>query len=267
MKIDKNGISNVDKVQAVSLLNNLRTGKRVYGNVAEGLKITLKKLDKAFESDRASKSSNWELVDSEHKANIAKLKAGIRGEEMLADYLSKIIRKNKKLDGIVVFTSLASDDINEEKDVDYIPDTDFIVAYGSHLMILDAKNIATNPEMPIYMEGNTLCLPGGKELLTIHPSTGVWKGIFESKSIPYKSIQEMFVIINNKGALIWKNEDYYKILSKPIFIGDLEAHLEAWIENIGDEPLSLKLATQVAKMQIRKEKVMKFDEAVMTRFN
>lgn len=54
MVINKDGIIEEDKKLAISILNKLRSGSRVIGNPAEGLKITLKKLDEQSKIKDAS---------------------------------------------------------------------------------------------------------------------------------------------------------------------------------------------------------------------
>ncbi|BCP63997.1 hypothetical protein SUT503_10550 [Streptococcus parasuis] len=58
---------------------------------------------------------------------------------------------------------------------------------------------------------------------------------------------------SNTGALIWKNDVWFRSNVKPLHISDLVDFLKTWIED-KDNETSLKLLTTIANMQIKKEK-------------
>lgn len=249
---------------AIRVLNKLRAGSMVFGNPAEGLKITLKKLEQEDQNLSMPKSkTDWQVKNKENKVDINKLKAGIKGEESLASHLQKIIKYNKKLDGLVAFASLSIDpDRNKnnedlEDPEDYIPDSDFLCVYGNHIMVLDSKAINTDPLTPLYLHKNEMKILS-KTLFEVKPSTPVWKSYLRKNRYNDFFINGCIVVVNNTGCFIWKNEYWYKSDCRPIYIGDLEEHLVEWIESIeakhGPQKVSLELLSIIASTQIRKDK-------------
>lgn len=250
MKIVKDSINPNDKLIALSVINRLKAGDRVFGNPAEGLKQTLKKLEEELESKNASKNAlDFLDNDGEIKAQISKINAGIKGEETLAEYFEKIVKHDEQLQDIILFASLSDP---EQSSDEYISDSDFIAVYGNHVLILDAKNIRTSPEVPIYLDGNTLVSVGGVELLELHPSVFVWRKIFQKDQSTYLSIHGCVVIVNNSGAIVWKNQDWHKSEVKPLHISELVDFLHDWIKD-KDPETNLSLLTTMAKMQVKKE--------------
>lgn len=267
MKIikDANNIAPEDKFTAQSVVNKLKVGKRVFGNPAEGLKQTLKKMEEEHEEAMKNKSVlDFLDNDGEYKSNHAKLKAGINGEETLAEYFENVIKLDKTLQDIILFASLSDPEQNKGGD-DYIADSDFIAVYGNHIMILDAKNIPTNPEIPIYLDNGSLCSVGGKPILELHPSVFVWKKIFNKYRCEYLTVHGCTVIINKSGACIWKNKEWHSSEVKPIHISELIDFLHDWVKD--KEPsTNLSLLTILAKMQIKKEQTSIDLRSAMKRF-
>lgn len=249
MRIDKSNIRKEDIPQATKVLNRLRMRDFVFGNPAEGLKQTLIDLEKKLEEHDSQ--DGWVTVDKQLKSQIAKTKAGINGEQDLASFLQKEIKENQNLDGSIAFTSLSIDNIQNEE-LDYTPDSDFLFIHGDAILILDAKNITTNPELPVYIHGNKL-MAVDKELLEVKPSTYVWRNYLNKKGVEYSKIEGCIVIINKSGCTIWKNEDWYQSQCKPIFIGELKEFLENWVETVNNKTISLNMLTQIANTQIKKE--------------
>lgn len=243
------------KAEALSVLNALKVGKRVFGNVAEGLKITLRNKEKQLQNLEDNKSKLEVLsVGDDIKSDIKLLKAGIKGEEDLAEYLEQIIKYDPSLRDIVFFASLSDPEQNNGGD-DYISDSDFIAVYGNNILIMDAKNIRTNPEVPIYLQGDTLVSASGQELMELHASTHIWRNIFEKYGLDMTEIgvRGCVVIVNSTGALVWKNETWFRSNVKPMHMSDLVQFLQDWIRG-KDNTTSLQLLTTIANMQIKKEK-------------
>ena len=249
---DLENISDSDKLVALRVMNRLKAGDRVFGNPAEGLKITLKSIEDSHDEDESNKGVlDFLSNDDEYKVQLARIKAGIRGEKTLAEYFEKIVKHDEILQDVVLFASL-SDPEQSDDSQGYISDSDFVAIYGNHALILDAKNIRTNPELPIYLEGNDLVTVGGVLLLELHSSIFVWKKIFKNNETPYTSIHGVTVIVNNSGACIWKNQDWHKSDVKPIHISELVKFLHEWVKEKSPET-NLSLLTTLVKMQIRKE--------------
>lgn len=251
MKINKDGISEEDHEYALRILQQLRMGKRCIGNPAEGLKKTLMDLEKKGNKEHGE--TEFVLNDIELKGQIAKLKAGITGEETLAEYMERLCKLNPKINNIVLFASLSYE--QEDNDKDYIPDTDFLAIYGTNIMVIDAKNITTSPQVPIYLEDGVVKTPT-KELIEVRPSTYLWQKVFDKNQIEYSSIDGSICIVNKTGATIYKNQDWYAGHTKLIHISELEKFLIDWIDRCdekGDNTTSLKLLTQIAKTQIKQE--------------
>lgn len=249
MRINKNNIKDEDKELAIRLLNKLRAGKRVIGNPAEGLKITLRKLDKEL-ADFNTKSSptEFKIKNKSLVSDINLLKAGISGEEKLSEYLEILIKHNKKINNIIAFASLNNTECGSSSE-DFLFDTDFILVYGNHLLILDAKNIHTSPEIPLYIDEENILKNPSKEILALSPSTHIWRETFSKNRIPISSISGCIIIVNDSGAIILKNQTWYQSDCKPMHISDLESYLMQWIEGKDDEA-SLSLLTKLAKYQI-----------------
>lgn len=250
MKIDKTGINEEEKHQAQRLLNQLRGGQRVFGNPAEGLKKSLRELDVEDEKSQ----TEFELQNVEKQKEIKKVKAGINGEEGLANYLSKILKLEEDLEGIVAFASLSIGNNEEQmEEKGYIADTDFLLIYGSNIMILDAKNVKTNPENPVFMQEGALCNMNSTLLDEIIPSTNLWGKYFERMQIDIEDITEYLVIYNKVGATILKNGEWHQSLIKPIHVSDIKDILKEWVRD-KENTLPLKLVTKLSDGQIRKEK-------------
>lgn len=262
---DAENIASEDKLQALAIMNKLKAGNRVFGNPAEGLKITLKNLERQLSSMEASRGKLEYMVnDGEIRDNIAKIKAGITGEEKLAEWFERVVKYDEGLEDIILFASLSDPDQNDGGD-DYISDSDFVAIYGKHVLILDAKNVRTNPEIPIYLDGDNLVAAGGKLLLELHPSTFVWKNVFRKFNCEIETVKGCAVIVNETGACIWKNQDWHKSEVQPVHISDLVPYLHEWIKDkTPNTPLSL-LAT-MSKMQIRKENTGNDLSSVRRRF-
>lgn len=252
MKIVKDHIENEDKMLALNVLNRIRAGDRVFGSPAEGLKETLRKVEKDMSAAEENKGE-LEYLDNtgEFKEQITLLKAGIKGEEQLAEYFEKIVKYDESLQDIICFASLSDPEQNNGGD-DYISDSDFVAVYGNNILILDAKNIRTNPEMPIYLDGDDLVSVGGKPVLELHPSVNIWRNIFRKYNCTYLSIHGCVVIVNKIGACIWKNGEWYKSNVKPVHISELVNFLHDWIKDKQPE-VNLSLLTTIAKMQIKEE--------------
>jgi hypothetical protein len=253
MRIDLNGIKEEDKVLANSLINKFKAGDFCIGNPGEGLKQQLSKLELEQDKRKAGKLE-WGLKDPQLETDIALTKAGIIGEEQLAEYLAILCRGDDKLSGIVFFTSLSyKRDYQQEEE--YIPDTDFILVYGKNVLIIDAKNIKTSPFVEITLEdGFIKTVEKGKELIPVKRSTPVWKQIFKEKGIEYDSMTGYVCIVNDTGALI-ESSMWYDDLTL-IHISNLRQVLGEWVDWCNehyDNILSLKMLTELAKGQILKE--------------
>lgn len=245
-----------DQLLVKKIMEKLRGGNRVFGNVAEGLKQTLKNRETELENLKSNRNPlDYLENDSELLHDIKLLKAGINGEEELAEYLRKIIKLDKSLQDVIFFASLSDPEQNEiGEENGYIADSDFIALYDRHILIMDAKNIATSSEIPIYLEGNNLMSTGNKPLLELHPSTYVWKNIFTKNGVMYNSLHGCTVIINKSGSIIWKNSEWYESEVKPLHISELIDFLHSWIENTnvtGTPEVPLSLLLILSKMQIK----------------
>lgn len=255
MRIDKNGVSEENRIEAASILQKLRDGSRLFGNVAEGLEKTLKKREKELEEfTKASNPLDFLHDDSEFREDIKKLKAGINGELKLAEYIETIIKLDDELQDIIFFASLADPDQQDiAKENGYISDSDFIAVYGNDILIIDAKNVNTTPEIPLFIQGKTLISAAGVEIYELHPAVHVWRKVFEKYGINYiSSVHGCSVIVNNKGATIWRNPAWKASEAKPLHIAEFRQFLLDWIEKKDKNPVvNLNLLVTISKMQIR----------------
>ena len=253
MKIIKRNVKEEDKEYALDILNKLRSGVRVFGSPAEGLKKTLSKLEENAPEEDNINTLEYHLNDSEYEEKKAKLKKGIKGEETLAEYWEKVIRLDPVLSDIIVYASLG--DETQQKDKDYIPDTDFLCIYGKDILVVDAKNINTKPDIPIFVQGNGIysALNHDEPILEVNPSTGYWKRTFEEEyqGEEINSIIGCVCIINKTGCEIFKDDDWLNSDIKPIHISELVEYLHGWVEEKESE-FDLNLLTLIMKKQIRK---------------
>lgn len=269
--IGRSNVKDEDKLTAVKIINRLKSGDRVFGNVAEGLKDTLSKIEKAHDEEIKNMGKlDFSINDNEYKAQVAQINAGIKGEEMLAEYIEKIIKYDKELSDIICFASL-SDPEQDSGNGEYISDSDFVCVYGNSILILDAKNIYSNPEIPIYIDhsisgnGYSLLMAGGKELIEIHPSTHVWLNIMNKNGINPDSISGITVICNKAGALIWKNNVWYSCQCSPIHISELVEYLHNWVKDL--EPnIDINMLVAISNAQIKKEAVAFNIDAISKKF-
>lgn len=262
-KINMDGIEPEDRLLASKMLSALKNDNRLFGNPAEGLRQTLSRLEKEQNSKEVS-PLDWVVKDSELTEQIAKTKAGIKGEVDLCDYIKKLIEDNEKLDGMVVFASL-SYDLGKSEELGYTPDTDILLVYGKNILIIDAKNIKTKPgQLLVFIEGGLYDADKMKLIIEFHPSTHIWKKVMEDHNIPLESIDGYVVIVNDVETSIVKNEDWYSCHCKPIHAADLRGILEKWVEG-KDSTLSLKMLTEISKAIIEKEKATGVDKDQMLR--
>lgn len=245
MKIIKSNVKESDKSYAYDIINKLRSGTRVFGKPAEGLRKTLMSLEEPEKDSFDSAAFN--LNDNEYQEQVAKLKKGIKGEETLAEYFEKIIRLDSKLQDIIVFASLG----DEDSDKDYIPDTDFLCVYGNNLLAVDAKAINTKSEIPLFVSGNGIfsALNHDVPILEVNSSVQVWRNILKGFDI---RVNGCVCIINKSGAEIFRDQDWLDSDIKPIHISELLDFLHSWVEN--KEPVfDLSLLVEIAKQQIQEE--------------
>lgn len=266
MKLNQDGIRPEDKQLAIKVRNYLISGSRVLGDPGEGLRQTLAKLEEQKNS-KVYTAIDWRVKDAELESQISKTKAGIDGEEKLAEYLASLIKYDDKLDGLIAFASL-SYDICKSEDLGYIPDTDTLLVYGNHLLVIDAKNIKTKPGQSLMLlDGVVVDADKGKEILEVHPSTHIWTKVMEQAGIPINSIDGYVCIVNDTEIEIVRTDEWYESHTKLIHIAELRSILEEWVEG-KDNTASLKLLTEIAKAQIKKEKNISFDvDSIKRKFN
>lgn len=251
MKIIKRNVREEEKPHALDILNKLRSGSRVFGKPAQGLRKTLSKLEESKPAEDSFESSAFHLKDNEYEEQVAKLKKGIKGEEQLAQYFEKIIRLDRGLSDIIVFASLGE----EKEGKDYIPDTDFLCIYGNSLLAVDAKAINTKPDIPIFVQGDGIysALNHNEPILEVNPSTHVWQKILASKGIHDVDISGCVCIINRTGCEIFKDNDWQASDIKPIHISELVDFLLNWIKD-KDPTVDLHMLTVISEEQILEAK-------------
>lgn len=251
MKIIKSNVPDTDKLYAYDMLNKLRSGTRVFGKPAQGLKKTLAKLEENKPEKDSSESAIFHLNDGDWEEQVAKLKKGIKGEETLGEYFEKVIKLDPKLSDIIVFASLGKEDSGK----DYIPDTDFLCVYGNSVLTVDAKNINTKPDIPIFVQGNGIysALNHDTPILDVNPSTRVWKSILAEDGFTSVDASGCVCIINKTGCEVFKDEDWLNSDIKPIHISELLEFLHEWIKDKTPE-FDLEMLVTIAKQQIWEEK-------------
>lgn len=265
MRLNQDGIKSEDKQMAINVRNYLVGGNRVIGDPGEGLRQTLAQL----ESQRDNKSvsiTDWVVKDAALDKQIAMTKAGIEGETKLCDYLSTLIKYDDKLDGLIAFASLAYD-FGEENDKDYIPDTDTLLVFGKHLLVVDAKNLKCKPGQELMLLDGCVVDDRGKEIIEVHPSTHIWKKVMDRAGIEIESIDGYVCIVNDTEIDIVRNEEWYESHTKLIHVSELKSILENWVEG-KENTAYLNMLTEIAKAQIKKEKNISFDlNAIKRKFD
>lgn len=327
MKLNLDGVRPEDKQLAINVLNYLKAGNRVIGDPGEGLRQTLAKLEEERDSKEFGKT-DWEMKDPELESQISKTKAGIKGEEDLCEYLTRLVKYDDTLNGLVAFASLAyqfedkhkndftnslanaklastesngdetilhysngmkihvntEDYLGDESIIaelsasevirqyaitvdeppakpekDYIPDTDTLLVFGNHLLVVDAKNLKIkNGQSLMLMDGVVVDAEKGKEIIEVHPSTHIWEEVMKTAGIPLESIDGYVCIVNDTPVEIIRTDEWYASHTKLIHISELKDILHSWIEG-KNNTLSLKMLTEIAKAQIKKEKNISFD--------
>lgn len=264
MKLVQDGIKPEDKQLAINVRNYLVSGNRVIGDPGEGLKQTLKKLEEQRDSKIIGKV-DWFMKDTDLEEQISKTVAGIKGEESLCEYLTRLIKYDDDLNGLIAFASLSYQ--QEDNTLDYIPDTDTLLVYGKHLLVIDAKNIKTKPNKPLMLCSGVVVDDKGKEILEVHPSTHIWERVMKNANIEIESIDGYVCIVNDTETEIIRTEEWYECHTKLIHISELKTILEEWVAN-KDNTLYLNMLTEIAKAQIKKEKNLSMDlDAIKRKFN
>lgn len=265
MKLVQDGIKDSDKNLAINIRNYLMAGNRVIGDPGEGLKQTLIKLEEKRDNRNVG-ITDWMVKDAELETQISLTKAGIEGEKQLCDYLASLIKYDDKLNGLVAFASLAYD-FGEENNKEYIPDTDTLLVFGKHLLVVDAKKIKTKPNQTLMLAGGCIIdADKGKELIEVHPSTHIWRKVMEMNDLPLASIDGYVCIVNDTEIDIVRDETWWSSQTKPIHISELKTVLEQWVEG-KDNTLYLNMLTEIAKAQIKEQKDISFDvDAIKRKF-
>lgn len=256
MKLNQDGIKPEDKQLAINIRNYLIAGNRVIGDPGCGLRQTLAELE-AKRDNKNFGITDWKMKDAYLDSQISKTKAGIIGEEKLCEYLATLIKYDDKLDGLMAFASLSYQ--QEDNNLDYIPDTDTLLVYGNHLLVVDAKNLKTKPGQALtLLDGVVVDADKGKEILEVHPSTHIWVNAMRKAGITIESIDGYVCIVNDTEIEILKNDEWYESHTKLIHVSELKDILETWVEG-KNNTASLKLLTEIAKAQIKEEKNISFD--------
>lgn len=259
LTLNQDNIKDEDKQLAITIRNHLRQNQFVIGNPALGLKKTLRELEKQLEEHKDVGNTGWLINDNELVTQIMSTKAGIEGEEKLSEYLSRLLKYDKNLRGVVAFASLSYEHGAKVETLGYIPDTDTILVYGRNILILDAKNIKTTPKKPLYMSGNEVVDERGNLILEINPSVYVWDKIFKNAGIEIDTITGYTCIVNNSGATIERDEEWIKSNARLIHIAELQDLLTFWTENMPNNTMYLDILTEIAKAQIKEDKSSEMD--------
>lgn len=250
IKLNQDNIKKEDIPLAIAVRNYITANNWVIGNPALGLKKTLKELE-AKKAERDVSDTDWLVDDSELEQDIALTKAGIVGEERLSEYLSKLLKLDDDLFGIAAFASLAYGE--PDPSLDYIPDTDTILVYGKHVLILDAKNLKTKPKEEIFLEGTTVLNAKGKEIISFNSSVNFWRGVFKEANIEIDSIIGFVCVVNNIETNIIKDDNWFAAPVKLIHISELKELLKRWVKG-KDNTIRLNILTEIAKAQVKEEK-------------
>lgn len=263
MKLVQDGIKPEDKQIALNVRNYLVAGNRVIGDPGEGLRQTLATLEKKRDSREIAKD-DWFMKDAELEEQIAKTTAGIKGETDLCELLTRLIKYNDKLNGLVAFASLSYQ--QEDNDLDYIPDTDTLLVFGKNLLVIDAKNIKTKRGKPLMLLDSCVVDDKGKEIIEVHPSTHIWQKVMRNAGIEIESIDGYVCIVNDTETEIIRTDEWYESHTKLIHISELKYILEEWVDG-KDNTLYLNMLTEIAKAQIKKEKNLTIDiDAIKRKF-
>ena len=263
MLLNKEGIRPEDTSLALGIRNHLKLHQFVIGNPGHGIKKALIDLENKRDTKEVN-ITDWLLKDSQLEAQIAMTKAGIEGEKGLCDYLSRLLKYDTGLQGLIAFASLSYEQENNDKE--YIPDTDTLLVYGKNLLVIDAKNIKTKPDKPIMLMDGSVVDEKGKEIIPVHPSTHIWLNVMQKAGIEIDSIDGYVCIVNDTETAIIRNDEWYESHTKLIHIAELQNILHEWIEG-KDNTIYLKILTEIAKSQIKEEKKIDLDiDAIKKKF-
>lgn len=260
LKLNCDNINEEDKALAINVRNYLAAGKRVIGQPGESLKQTLSELEKKLEN-KDKDFLDWDMDDAELISKIAMTKAGIEGETKLCEYLAKLLKYDDNLEGIVAFASLCYQP--EENTKDYTPDTDTLLIYGQHALIIDAKNLKTKANATYKLLDGAVVDDRDKPLIEVHPSTHIWKKVIGENLL---SIDGYVCIVNKTLIDIDRNEEWYNSNTKLIHISELHDILLDWVKD-KDNKLYLNILTKIAKTQVKKERKTTLDiESIKRQF-
>lgn len=155
--------------------------------------------------------------------------------------------------------ALSVDEPQVKSEKDYIPDTDTLLVYGNHLLVVDAKNLKVkNGQTLMISNGVVMDADKGKEIIEVHPSTHIWSKVMANAGIPLESIDGYVCIVGDIPVEIIRDDEWYSCHTKLIHISELKQILYKWVEG-KDNTLSLKMLTEIAKAQIKKERNISFD--------
>lgn len=176
------------------------------------------------------------------------------------DYNSNaLFIKTKSIGDVIREYALSVEEPPKQPEKDYIPDTDTLLVFGNNLLVVDAKNIKVKPNQSLMlMDGCVVDADKGKEIIEVHPSTHIWQEVMKSNGIQLDSIDGYVCIVNDTPVEIIRNDEWEKSHTKLIHISELKDILEEWAKD-KNNTLSLKMLTEIAKAQIKKERNISFD--------
>lgn len=167
--------------------------------------------------------------------------------------------KTKSISDVIREYALNVEEPPKQPEKDYIPDTDTLLVFGNNLLVVDAKNIKVKPNQSLMlMDGCVVDADKGKEIIEVHPSTHIWEEVMKSNGIQLDSIDGYVCIVNDTPIEIIRNDEWEKSHTKLIHISELKDILEEWAKDKSNT-LSLKMLTEIAKAQIKKERNISFD--------
>ena len=150
----------------------------------------------------------------------------------------------------------------DDKFIYYIP---FVLIYGKSCLVIQVVSMMTNTKNPMFvtyakneLDENIpfnwdICSSFGstKEKLT-DPKYSVEKFCDEYEA-EFNNVDGLAMCINRKGALIYKNAEWYESNCKPLHISEFLKFIREWIKD-KDNTCCLNDLVQLSKLQVRKEK-------------
>lgn len=250
------------------IANAIRSNSRALGFAATALKQTQSENsgdsvdDKAGDYSLLGKASDNkfefkmnESADADARAEAA----GIKGEQELFSYLSKLLTQ---FPSAILIPSITMEDPQAQLDEKgYIGDLDFVLIVGRAILILDSKVLASSNQVPYSIRDSNIVL-ATKIVREVHPGQYHVKKWARAYGFELSALEEYVIIMSKQETLVYKSPAWYRSPWKLFHVTELNEALHEFYNKYNQDEFHLDLISEMYKCHIKAPKAFK-EEARM----